>query len=284
MTEVRNRFEVWSDGSDEGLQGIGGDAFGNMDATGIRIPFLPTAQVSGDPLRNRYMFLLAGFTLAENENARIVGWRQLLTIGVQRPFLDAPNPQMTFEREVNFDRFRFPDGNASYHLHELSPEVLDSYRGIDPNPFPNIPSFGFRMLQTPGLLYEAAVLRPGGFYVDLLDYTAPNNGRPPGRALAHLGTMHGVRTPWYTHGAWTSLDLLVRGPTTVAMFGSVRQTAGVDLSGFKTLPNGGGLPPEYQMVIDFSPPIALQGQTVQYRAIGAALDVKFWNTCDREPT
>lgn len=73
-------FEVWSSGPDEYLQGLFGDPDGGVTSTGLRIPTQATS-VNGLIRTSRYLFMLCGFSLGENEEATITGWRQLLTIG-----------------------------------------------------------------------------------------------------------------------------------------------------------------------------------------------------------
>ncbi len=273
MAERRNRFEVWAEGIDEGLQGVGGDPWNGIVSTGLRIPNLATPDVD-----SRYLFMLCGFELGERVKATIRGWRQLLTLGVVIPQVEAPS--LFVEKEVDSSVFRFPDGNASYSLTHVDPDAMNSLvvgfpgavRGA-PNRLP-VPNFAWRFAESPALLWETCSLNASGFYTDLIAYKPPNLGRPIGNSVAHLKVIHDLRTNWRTHGAWTSLDLEVEGPGFYALWASVRQTAGVDLSPLATQLNNVpcGLC-DYQFVANF-PPVNMGTSGVRYWRVGGALDVE----------
>lgn len=83
--------------------------------------------------------------------------------------------------------------------------------------------FGFA--QGPALLYQTFTPTDGG-YLNLSAYTPPNLGRPWGTPLTAgtQGTFYELRTTGQSPNAWTSLNVEVEGPDTVAFFASVRQT------------------------------------------------------------
>ena len=258
MTERLNRFEVWSAGADEQLQGVGSDPYGTLIRTGLRVPTLATPS-----LTTRYLFMLCGFKLGEGERANIVGWRQLATLGALVAVEDDPT---LAEMLITDPFFCLPDGNISWHLTQVGPVTLNKYR-LGPGPLDTrAQNFKFRFSHAPALIYKTATLTGSGFYVDLTAYTPPNNGRPPGEPLLHLGTFHDVRTPWNTSQAWHSLNLPVEGPGFFALWASVRQTAGNSVD-FGTLTYPGGLSLESQFLGNF-------GDEVVYWRVGGALDVE----------
>jgi len=250
MTERRHHFETWSYGFDEQLQGVGGDAYGTPFFTGLRVPTLASPSVS-----NRYLFMLCGFQLAERVKARIVGWRQLATIGL----VSAGN---LLEQEILSPVFRFPDGNISWHLRMVPGDLLESLTGGLPPPISPTNNLAFRMSNTPALLYETATLTGSGNYVDLTAYTPPNLGRPYGEPVGQFTTLPDLRTPWRDAHAWSALDLPIEGPGFFALFASVKQTAGTSHA---APTNPGGEPIEWQFIANHP--------TAIYWRVGGALIV-----------
>lgn len=271
MGERRNRFEVWSAGIDEALQGVGSDPWGTIDCTGLRIPTLATPDAD-----HRYLFILASFHLPERVKATIRGWRELLTLGVPvTPGGDAS--PLPIELPVTNPIFRFPDGNVSWHLTRVPPTVISSLVVGPPPILPVVPNLAWRMAKGPSLLYEVGTaVTASGFYVDLTSYVPPNHGRPYGDPVAHLKVAHDVRTDWRTPNAWRSLDCEVEGPGYYVLWASVAQTAGaLNLSGSSTALDkvSGGLS-EWQFIAAFPPvdgPPAVQSPI--YWRVGGALDV-----------
>ena len=216
MTDRSEIFEVWSSGPDEMLQGIGGDPYDGVTSTGLRIPTLTTPDQD-----SRYLFMLCGFSMGENERARIIGWRQLATIGTVQTGASA----RLIELEINDSIWRGPQSNISWHLRYLSPSILDSYAlsSIGHGPVqPILLGTAFRMSQSPALLYETLTPGASGFYKDLSAYVPP--GKPPGEPVAHLGTLHDMRAHWRSDRAWDSLDIPVKGAGFYGLFASVRQS------------------------------------------------------------
>ena len=220
---MARKIEIASAGFDEGLQGIGGDAFGGTSAVGLRVPTL----ASGSPTTpKRYLFMLAAFSVSENAQARIVGMRQMTRIGFRQPpggEVPAASAPYTVTQLVEDPAWRFQDGNVSYHLQRLGPPNSQG--------FPSVPSAtdlrnlvnGFSM--TPALLYSKITV-VGPQYVNLTEYLPPNGGNPWGTPLGsgHQNTILDIRAPWAESTGWISLDMELEGPDTVALFASVFQT------------------------------------------------------------
>lgn len=291
----RRRFEIYSSGFDEFLQLQGGDGYGGSSSIGLRVPFLPTPALGGGgggssafgsnstPLDQRYLFLLASFNLAEGAKARIVGFRQLLTIGskiLPSPFSAGSVPAFV-ELEVTSASWPgFMDARSpSWHLRVIDPDQMPKTRLLGTAAQANMRNFSFRFSQGPALLYEQATT-PTPLYVNLTAYTPPNRGRPWGTAInADLGTFYDLKTPWRTHGAWTSLDIPVQGPATVAFFASLRQTAPSTqfIVPSPTTLFVNGLAPEDQFVKNFAQGNAPMGFTfsgAQWWRVGGALVVE----------
>ena len=213
----QRRIEIATTGIDEAFQLIGADPYRGISNVGLRVPTLPTT----DPDK-RYLFNLASFNIADGAKARIIGWRELWTLGFDQVGVETGTHRFG-EQVVRDPMFHLQDGNVSWHLRIIGPgEVpIPNLGPIDPPARDLI----FRMGDNPGLLFEKVVLA-SPFYVNLSAYTPPNKGRPWGTPLQNdMATMIDTRTQWRTHGAWHhSLDVPVDGPATVAFFASVRQS------------------------------------------------------------
>ena len=228
------RREIVTNGFDEYLALVGGDPDGSTTSMGLRVPTLATpAGVAG--LSDRYLFLLASFSLGEGECARIIGYRQFVSLGYAQSFGNpdgGTNGFRVVEQEVFSPNFRFPDGNVSWHLRTMGPPNAQqipqqgsaSMRSKGPDA--SCDSFVYQWADTPALLFGTGQsVPPGRIYPNLSSYTPPNGGKPWGTGIATgLGTFYDLRTQWRTHGAWTSLDIPVQGPDTIGFFASVRQT------------------------------------------------------------
>lgn len=211
----RRIFEVSTTGVDENLQGLGSDPFGGMSSMGLRVPTLPTADVSG-----RYLAMLCAFSMGERATGRILGYRQFVSIGVKQ----SGDPPFIVEMEVESPNWRFQDGNISWHLQQLGPPNNQGFPPNDRGPV-DLRNFKFRFGMTPAFLYQTATVS-GQFYVDLTAYTPPNAGKPWGRPLRNGAwpTVLDLRGNWRDDHAWVALDMPVEGPDTIVMFASVRQT------------------------------------------------------------
>ena len=154
-------FEVSSSGPDEFLQLIGGDPFGGANAVGMRVPTIQLPAVPSTA-NNRYLFNACAFSLADGAKARILGYRQLVTIGLPNVGSGSPGDAPRFiEQEVTSPSFRLPDGNVWMGLrHAGGP----NWQGIPFNtPAPGLPPNGtsFRVGMAPSLLYEDITLPRG---------------------------------------------------------------------------------------------------------------------------
>jgi hypothetical protein len=256
----RRVFEVASSGIDEFLQGVGSDPFGGSSSVGLRVPTLATPDA-----HNRYLFMLASFSVGVGVWARIKGYRQLVTIGKSTGTGSAPR---FVEQGVTTPTWRFPDGNISWHLRRLGPPDAQGYPKAATN-FTDLRSFVHNFSVGPALLYGAYGITPGdAFYMQLTGYQAPNGGKPWGTPLraGEQGTFYDLRTPWRSARAWTSLDMDLEGPDTVALFASVRQTSGL-ITSVNSLANTPNASPEDQF-------LAAYGPGVLYWRVGGSLIVE----------
>lgn len=272
MGERRNRFEVWAEGLDDGLQGVGSDPYGGPAAyTGLRVPKLATPDNA-----HRYLFMLCGFGLGERAKATIRSWRQLLTLGFEAGI--GGSSAVLIEKEVESPVFRFPDGNVSYHLTRIDEDALTgNVVGTPPTTGSRIPvnNLAWRMATSSALLYESVALRGSGFYTDLTMYVPPNQGKPYGDPVAHMKVIHDRRADWRAASAWQPLDLEVEGPGFYALWASVYQTSGLfNLGSLATTIDTvqAGLS-DYQFMAAFPPGGEEPTPTVQYWRVGGALDV-----------
>jgi hypothetical protein len=264
---LRRTFEISASGIDETLQGLSSDPFGAAvgSGPGLRVPaFVNTNDT-------RYLFLLASRRLDIRQKTRIIGWRELVTIGVDlaqaTPFgptkkgqFGAPPPgaqSLPIELEVTSPTFRFPDGNVSYHLVREPLQVPFTQR-----PLTDAQSFAFVTSDTPALLYQTASFSagtdpvtgaPGYYMLNMSDYTPPSALRATWEPLAGLGNLHDLRTPYRDAHGWSSLDIEVDGGCNVRLYASVLQTNPAT----RPLPNipapiPPGTPPEWQFVTSYT--------------------------------
>jgi hypothetical protein len=204
-------FEISSSGPDEFLQLIGGDPFGGSTGPGLRVPTLAIPQT-------RYLFNACAFSIAEGSRARILGYRQLVTIG------QAGVPGIRFvEQEVISPVWRFEDGNVWMGLRRLGPPNANGIPFQTPVPYPPLDGTAFRWSMGSSLLFES-LTSPDSYYTHLSAYTPPNRGRPWGTPLDSGNDWLSLQTQWRTHGAWNALDLAVEGPDTIGLAISVLQT------------------------------------------------------------
>jgi hypothetical protein len=246
-------IEITSTGIDEYNQGIASDPFGGAEAVGLRVPTASTASVAATKSeRHRYLFMLAAFSIGNSTEARIVGYRQLVTIGKNVGTLAAPR---FVEQEVTTPGFRLPDGNVSFHIHRLGPPNAQGFPTGEPSNLTELRSFKKNFSIAPALLYDTYSIPAGNaFYVNLTAYAPPNGGRPWGTALraGQQFTFYDLRTPWRSGKAWSSLDMQLKGPDTVAFFASVRQSAGAQPpSGISSLSQIPQAMPEEQFIAAF---------------------------------
>lgn len=210
-------IEIVSSGLDEYLQGFGGDPWGGSSAMGLRVPTLATPNKD-----RRYLFLLASITLGEGTTATIKGYRQFSSLGTT---LSAGR---YIEQEIQSPNFRLPDGNISWSLRRLGPPNAAGFPRAQA-PGLDLPSFKKYWADGSCLLYQDYTIAAANrLYPQLTSYVPPNLGRPWGTSLSagQQGLMTDQRTYWRSSQAWSSLDVHVEGPDTIALFASVYQSAG----------------------------------------------------------
>jgi hypothetical protein len=233
MAPRQKEYQSW--GIDQSAAFVETDPFGGLSSLGVKVPTLSTAALpSANPptlgYNSRYLFHLASFHVPESGGcARITGYR----LNVQIWALQSGEGGNRYVKQTVYDpAFSFQDGNWSWHLRFIPDVGMNGIRVSPPLPVnqndgttANLDGTAYRWADTPAILYENMLVAAGDpFYVDLLDYTPPNSGRPWGEPLAGMGTFYGVSTPWNTHGAWSALDIECDAPGTYALFCSVRQT------------------------------------------------------------
>jgi hypothetical protein len=251
-------IELATTGTDEFLQTLGGDPFGGSSSMGLRVPKLAT------PAKNRrYLFLLSTFSLNEGQKATILGYRQFSSLGVLL------SPTRFVEQEIVSPNHRLPDGNISWHLQTLGPPNASGYPHFAPTPL-DLNSFKKGWCEAPALLYKSYAIAAGNrIYTQLTSYTPPNLGKPWGQPLeaGYQATFFDQRTPWRDAHAWSSLNLALTGPLTVAFFASVFQSAGSYTVGAATPP---GLGVEEQFMAKF-PGGASPGAPIYWRVAGSLI-------------
>src|ERR1700681_2926409 len=107
------RVSVSTVAFDQDLQGVGGGPTSRLIrpySTGLRIPGAPPSTRS-----NRYLFLLAWYSLQANQRARIVSLRQMLEIGQYTPAGERSG-KCPLVLNVTSPTFRFVDGNVVWGL------------------------------------------------------------------------------------------------------------------------------------------------------------------------
>jgi hypothetical protein len=250
---ARRRIELPTTGTDEFFQLIGSDPYGSMSNVGLRVPLLHTdalRDLNGTPIfQNRYLFCAATYSVGEGSVGRILGYRQLVTIGTSvNVGGDGPPLFREVEFEVTSPFWHFADANVSFHLRRTGGP---GHQGAPHNtPGPNdLRNFKWKTSDGPALLYETAAFGAGEvFYVNLAGYSPPNAGKPWGDLLAdgHQGTFYDLRTPWRSQGAWRSLQpgVEVEGPDTITAFISVMQTDPESRAVLPAPADLGALPPE----------------------------------------
>jgi hypothetical protein len=204
-----SRLELSTVGFDENLQNVGSDPYRSPYWVGQRIPSAPPQNGS------RYLFLLAIKRIDAHRKIRLVGMRQLVTIGqyVQVVVDEQVVASYPIELEVTSPYFKFPDANISWHLRRVPP----MYQNVTANTN-NCESRQFRYGQSPALLFENPTTDAG-------EYLPPYGGQPPGNILVpDLATFHDLRFPWRNSQVWQELDVEIEGPCDVALFASVKQT------------------------------------------------------------
>jgi hypothetical protein len=130
-----------------------------------------------------------------------------------------------FEKPIVTPRWRFPDGNISWHVMALPPNVpTPAFLGGLPvgatgNVTNQKPGFAFDNTSSPSILSLTGK-------ADGVAYLAPNGGRPFGVPLTpDLGSIHDMRWPWDSANSWHySLDVPINAPCDICLYASVQQT------------------------------------------------------------
>lgn len=260
MPERRQHYSIWSSGVDETLQGVGGDPWGGYNATGLRIP--TNASAVAQP-NQRYLFMLGGLWLPEGCVARVIGLRQLLTLGtIQQGQL--------IEMAVEQPSFHLADSNVSWHMTLVPPRMYDTIIA-DAQPAQaaaGVENLAFRITDVPALVYET--ITPGAFYFNLAAYTAPNGGKPWGQPLVSLTNRSDLFSQWNSNQAMHPLTWPVEGPGFLGAWASVAQTAGFN---FTAPTDAGALPKEWRF-------IAAYGNAVKLWRVGIQMDVEVLGVTD----
>ena len=202
----RERVVVSSSQIDAGLNLIGGSPFpGDMTASGVPIPAEPT--VSQD---TRYLVRCCGLSLNAGEKAIIRSLSFQLTIGADVEQEDGTF--VPFEIPVLTPGWRFPDGNATFHVRQVND-------GRPTKSDPHQMAWGAYPMQWSRNGLSSVILGRvvDGFYEPL------NAGMPYGTGIGGLGTVHDVRWPVMQPPS-NDLDLEVQGPNEVVVYASVHQT------------------------------------------------------------
>jgi hypothetical protein len=231
----RPRKEAASTGLDEAMQGLGSSGYGDQNWLGVRWPAAPPSFPDEVSIGvGRYLAVLDTFYVPQGCRKRLRGARLLRSIGAitNAGAVSTSVPPRPTELVVSSPAWHFPDSGFSWHLREIPDTVLNSIRR-GPGPF-DVQGFAFRMANSgAALLYENAQFHAfdldwrgkPDWYQSLIGYQPPNGGgRPWGNALGGWGTFYDLRAPWNSSHAWQSLDMIVEGPTTVALFASLLQT------------------------------------------------------------
>jgi hypothetical protein len=201
-----SRYEVLTTGFDSSRQGVGSDPDQSGYNVGLRVPSVATSPT------NRYTMALAQARFGGNRKARLVGMRQLVTIG-QFVANDAQGSKYPLELQVTAPWWSFTDGNISWHLRRIP---IPTYQTANTG---NTEGKQFLYSRTPALLFSTAGLADGTGYVP------PFGGKIPGVPLvAELGTFRDLRTQWSSDNAWYDLDIEIEGPCDIILFASVKQT------------------------------------------------------------
>jgi hypothetical protein len=149
-----------------------------------------------------------------------------LTLGdpVDGPLLPSSIYTSYFEKPIVTPRWRFPDGNISWHVMALQPNVpTPSFLGSLPidvtgNINNQAPGFAFNNTSGPSILANTGMSDTA--------YVPPNGGRPFGVPLTpDLGNIHDMRFPWDSANSWHySVDVPINAPCDIVFYASVQQT------------------------------------------------------------
>lgn len=262
-------WEIAALGIDEALQSLSSDAYGVTPAvaTGLRVPPLATT----DPSK-RYLFQLATIDVDVDNMIQLVGWRQLVTIGINLTGSSGATV-LPIEMEVQTPFWRFTDGNVSFHL-VGEPHAATTGKVTAAN-------FSTGPCKGSALLYSSASFSAGNadlngnpfFYpVGMTAYAPPTGIVQTWEDIVGLNNVHDLRSPWRDSPIWHSLNVTVRGPRRLSLYASVAQTnPGTRLA--MTFPTGepdNETTPEEYFVKQYAA-AAGGGTGVQYWRVGGSL-------------
>lgn len=195
------RQKVMTKGTDPYLGLVGGPEPGNMGGIGLIIPENPTVD-----RRSRYTFALGSATFHGNERARLVGFKQLLTIATS---LDMANTTQTYplELQVCDPVWHFPDGNVIWYFRTTPVQSEDS-------PHHEVIPDGTAIDLFPD---NAAMLCYHGESHPIA------NGIPPGNPIPELPAFNAMVYPYGRESPGRPLNIELPTPCRLFMYASVWQ-------------------------------------------------------------
>jgi hypothetical protein len=197
------RIEIVTIGTNPNLQLVGSSPSGGGSDLGLWIG----GTNAGGPPEQRQMFLLCVKRFNAHQRARLVGFRQYLTIGTYIAS-DGAAQGYPIERPVTTPTWKFTDGNVMWGIRKIPPEMH-----FQPNA-KNADGLAFRFTQTPAQLFETFI---GETVIP------PYGGRFPGNALTpELYQFYDLRSHRWDKPV--DCDVRIDGPCDIAFFASVRQT------------------------------------------------------------
>jgi hypothetical protein len=202
----RGRIEVVTVGTNPNRQVVFSSPYGGASDLG-----LPIGTNQGTTAANqRQLFMLCAKQFNAHERGRLVGIRQLVTIGAPIESL-AANAVYPLERPVVTPTWSFVDGNVAWAIRRIPPNAHPQPSSTNQDGL----QFGFSL--TPALLYQTIVaLNP-------LEVLPPNGGQYPGNVLSpEWGQWWDMRTTDW--GRPVPVDIPIEGPCIIAMMASVQQT------------------------------------------------------------
>jgi len=260
------RHELTTVGFDENLQNVGSDPYRSPYWVGQRIPaFNP-------PNGSRYLFLLALARFGAHTKGRLVGIRQLVTIGQNIPvFIDttiapASNGLTLPQPVINAATAGFPSNGTILVTTSAGVQVV-SYTGITPTSFTGTAG-GTGVMSTGGLI-QAVIAN----YPLELEVTSPFWKFVDGNISWHLRRVG----PLYQNTTATTRNAeglqFLYGQTPALLF----QRAPADLGGYN--PPYGGQPPGNVLVPDLA---TFHDLRFFWKTDDAwsSLDIEFEGPCD----
>lgn len=210
LTRKRGRrVEIVTVGLNPNLQLVGSAPEGGAYDLGL---WIGTNALATAP-NLRQLFLLARKSFGAHERARLVGFRQYLTIIAYEAVGVGPGASLfPVERPVVTPTWKFVDGNVLWGIRRIPPNNHYLTNALQAD------GLAFRTGSTPSQLFETIVPTVNGPLI-----TPPRGGRFPGVVLVpELGRFFDLRCTKWSHPSETDLD--IRGPCDIAFYASVQQT------------------------------------------------------------